>query len=174
MKTQTDFISIDGLRSDQKCIVCFKGISPTESGTVIESNNAYHGQCYKDRLKPKCGGCFQVNSVLQIDFKLNRTNYFNNIYLGQIIQSKSKQIQYKDHKFHLDCFKCNKCQSSLGGEKFLTKADEPYCLECFKSLFVVSCHQCFEPIRRLSKCTDINGLHYHGECLQLFYSTQEI
>ncbi len=47
-----------------KCLVCFKHVNSSEIDAVVEENNAYHGQCYKDRFKPRCSSCNLVLKFL--------------------------------------------------------------------------------------------------------------
>lgn len=55
-------------------------------------------------------------------------------------------VTYRDQPWHKDCFLCTSCKLQLSGQKFTSRDDFAYCLNCFCNLYAKKCASCTTPI----------------------------
>ncbi|XP_061685545.1 four and a half LIM domains protein 2-like isoform X2 [Syngnathoides biaculeatus] len=60
--------------------------------------------------------------------------------------------------------KCNQCEGSLYGQKFILNAEIPHCVKCYEKLFCNNCFACGQLIGCTSKDVSFKAQHWHGEC----------
>jgi len=53
----------------------------------------------------------------------------------------------KEKAFHLACFTCAECKSSLGGQAFIEKDGKQFCEKCYYNAFNPKCARCNETIK---------------------------
>ncbi|KAL0183912.1 hypothetical protein M9458_019608, partial [Cirrhinus mrigala] len=55
-------------------------------------------------------------------------------------------VTYHDQPWHKDCFLCTGCKQQLSGQRFTSRDDFAYCLNCFCNLYAKKCASCTTPI----------------------------
>lgn len=55
-------------------------------------------------------------------------------------------MNYRDQPWHKECFVCIGCKGQLAGQRFTSRDDFVYCLNCFCNLFAKKCASCTCPI----------------------------
>lgn len=55
-------------------------------------------------------------------------------------------VTYRDQPWHKDCFLCTSCKLQLSGQRFTSRDDFAYCLNCFCNLYAKKCASCTTPI----------------------------
>ncbi|KJH41066.1 PET domain protein [Dictyocaulus viviparus] len=120
-------------------------------------------------------GVGQVKEITKEFARLN-TNEVNDIrndITGTV--SKSVLIFAREYTFaeekswHFDHFACFKCDFRLGGHRYMTKNDQPHCIDCYMKYFAKSCNTCGHKIGADEKRLNYQEYHWHAkkECFQL-------
>uniref|UniRef100_A0A4W6EFV7 Four and a half LIM domains 5 n=1 Tax=Lates calcarifer TaxID=8187 RepID=A0A4W6EFV7_LATCA len=76
-------------------------------------------------------------------------------------------VTYQDKPWHRECFLCIGCRKQLSGQRFTSRENYPYCLECFSNLYAKKCVGCTKPItsESLAELSDKQGEDlWHSEC----------
>lgn len=70
--------------------------------------------------------------------------------------------------WHMKHFRCFDCDAQLGGQRYVTKEDMPYCCECFERRFSDFCVTCGGQIGVDQGQMTHGGLHWHAtvECFR--------
>lgn len=55
-------------------------------------------------------------------------------------------VTYREQPWHKDCFLCTSCKLQLTGQRFTSRDDFAYCLNCFCNLYAKKCASCTTPI----------------------------
>lgn len=55
-------------------------------------------------------------------------------------------VSYRDQPWHKECFVCIGCKVQLAAQRFTSRDDFAYCLNCFCNLFAKKCASCTTPI----------------------------
>lgn len=55
-------------------------------------------------------------------------------------------VTYNDKPWHRECFTCIGCKRQLAGQRFTSRENYSYCLECFSNLYAKKCVGCTKPI----------------------------
>lgn len=55
-------------------------------------------------------------------------------------------VTYQEKPWHRECFLCIGCRKQLSGQRFTSRENFPYCLECFSNLYAKKCVGCTKPI----------------------------
>lgn len=55
-------------------------------------------------------------------------------------------VTYHDQPWHKECFLCTGCEKQLAGQRFISKDEHPYCLECFSRRYAKKCVACTKSI----------------------------
>lgn len=61
-------------------------------------------------------------------------------------------VTYQEKPWHRECFLCISCRKQLSGQRFTTRENYPYCLECFSNLYAKKCVSCTKPITSEPPC----------------------
>ncbi|XP_064026404.1 four and a half LIM domains protein 5 isoform X3 [Pogoniulus pusillus] len=77
-------------------------------------------------------------------------------------------VSYHDQPWHKECFVCAGCQTQLCGQRFISKDDSPYCVDCFSKLYAKKCAACKKPITALGgpRFISFEERQWHGECFR--------
>uniref|UniRef100_A0A8B9KD02 Four and a half LIM domains 2b n=1 Tax=Astyanax mexicanus TaxID=7994 RepID=A0A8B9KD02_ASTMX len=118
-----------------KCYECKKTIMPG-SRKMEHKGNSWHETCFT------CQRCQQPIGTKSFIPKDN-TNYcvpcFEKQFALQCVQCKKPittgGVTYRDQPWHKDCFLCTGCKEQLSGQRFTSRDDFPYCLNCFCNLY---------------------------------------
>lgn len=87
-------------------------------------NKYYCGRHYADQLYPRCAGCDEVLCSFDIFFKF----MFQLIFANEYTFAEEKS-------WHFDHFACYKCDFKLGGSRYMTRDENPFCLDCYLKHF---------------------------------------
>uniref|UniRef100_H2L8X1 LIM zinc-binding domain-containing protein n=1 Tax=Oryzias latipes TaxID=8090 RepID=H2L8X1_ORYLA len=158
-----------------KCHACLKTIMP---GTkkMEHKGNSWHENCFI------CNHCQQTIGTKSF-VKKDNNNYcmscYERLFALQCIHCKKPittgGISYHDKPWHKECFVCTGCKLQLAGQRFTSRDDFAYCLECFCSLFAKKCISCNKPISGKTKKAlfDLQNLHDAARrvhpCMCAFY-----
>ncbi|CAD6192826.1 unnamed protein product [Caenorhabditis auriculariae] len=103
----------------------------------------YCGRHYADQLYPRCAGCDELIFANEYTFA-------------------------EEKSWHFDHFACYKCDFKLGGSRYMTRENNPYCLECYLTYFAKTCDTCQQKIGPDEKRLNYNDVHWHAveKCFQ--------
>ncbi|TRY89336.1 hypothetical protein DNTS_003605 [Danionella cerebrum] len=75
-------------------------------------------------------------------------------------------VTYHDKPWHRECFTCIGCKRQLAGQRFTSRENYPYCLDCFSNLYAKKCVGCTKPITSLAgaKYISFEERQWHSEC----------
>lgn len=106
-------------------------------------NKYYCGRHYADQLYPRCAGCDELIFANEYTFA-------------------------EEKSWHFDHFACYKCDFKLGGSRYMTRDDNPFCLDCYLKHFAKTCDTCQSKIGPDEKRLNYNDTHWHAEerCFQ--------
>ncbi|CAJ0584295.1 unnamed protein product, partial [Mesorhabditis spiculigera] len=101
----------------------------------------YCGRHFADQVYPRCAGCDEL------------------IFANEYTWAEEKS-------WHFDHFACFKCDLKLGGHRYMTKEEQPYCLDCFVQYFAKTCASCQKKIQPDEKRLNYEEIHWHAtvEC----------
>lgn len=129
-----------------KCNECKKTIMP---GTrkMEYKGNSWHETCFV------CSRCQQPIGTKSFIPKENQ-NFCVPCYEKQFamhcIQCKKAittgGVTYRDQPWHKECFLCTGCKKPLSGQRFTSRDEFAYCLNCFCDLYAKKCAACTTPI----------------------------
>lgn len=71
-------------------------------------------------------------------------------------------VTYQDKPWHRECFLCIGCKRQLSGQRFTSRENYPYCLECFSNLYAKKCVGCTKPITSESQLMFIHSFGSHS------------
>ncbi|XP_026511992.1 four and a half LIM domains protein 5 [Terrapene carolina triunguis] len=114
-------------------------------------------QCYSNEYSSKCFHCQKAI----MPGKITRTlRYFCEMMIT------TGGVTYHDQPWHKECFLCAGCKKQLSGQKFISKDDHPYCLDCFRKLYAKKCAACNKPITALggAKFISFEERQWHSDC----------
>lgn len=63
-------------------------------------------------------------------------------------------------------FSCRRCSSSLVGQRYILRDDQPYCKHCYEQLFAHTCVACKTPITTDYKDLSYRDMHWHDKCFK--------
>ncbi|CEF66756.1 Four and a half LIM domains protein 3 [Strongyloides ratti] len=130
-----------GKKWHEKCFCCLECKVPIGTKSFIPKNDdVYCATCYEDKFATKCKSCKKVITT--------------------------GGVTYKNEPYHRECFCCQNCRSSLAGQRFTSKDDQPYCANCYGELFAKRCVSCTKPITGIggSKFISFEDRNYHNDC----------
>ena len=78
----------------------------------------------------------------------------------------SKDMSYKDLHWHEDCFKCQKCKTSLVDKPFAAKNALIFCAGCYDAEFASRCDACGDTFRPGMKKMEYKTRKWHDKCFQ--------
>eukprot|EP00457_Paulinella_chromatophora_P002894 gb/GEZN01002899.1/.p1 GENE.gb/GEZN01002899.1/~~gb/GEZN01002899.1/.p1 ORF type:complete len:518 (+),score=121.26 gb/GEZN01002899.1/:29-1555(+) len=85
---------------------------------------------------------------------------------------EEQQFVGSERKFHLNCFKCHKCQLDLQGQPFFYKQDKLWCKPDYQQYFAPKCASCRQNIS--GKYLTVEGQVYHPEHFVCFVCQGEL
>ncbi|PKU31993.1 hypothetical protein llap_17703 [Limosa lapponica baueri] len=96
---------------------------------------------WRNRLLPRTSSCCVLNATL-MSIHLSASTARRPLCL--VITSGG--VTYHDQPWHKECFVCAGCKTQLSGQRFISKDDYPYCVDCFSKLYAKKCASCKKPI----------------------------
>ncbi|XP_078255812.1 four and a half LIM domains protein 2-like [Rhinoraja longicauda] len=152
--------------NSSKCFTCNKTIMPG-SRKMEYKGNSWHEICFA------CERCRQPIGTKPFILKENK-NYCVLCYEKQFAQhcSSCKKaittggVSYHDQPWHRECFLCTGCKMKLAGQRFTSRDDFPYCLDCFNNLYAKKCVACSQVIAGLgsTKYISFEDRQWHNDC----------
>ncbi|XP_062926122.1 four and a half LIM domains protein 2-like [Mobula hypostoma] len=149
-----------------KCFTCKKTIMPG-SRKVEYKGNIWHEACFV------CERCRQSIGTRTFITKENNS-YCVSCYEKQFAHSCSSckkpimtgGVSYHDRPWHRKCLLCTGCKMQLAGNRFTSRDDFPYCLDCFTKLYTKKCVACSQAIAGLgtSKYISFENCQCHNNC----------
>lgn len=100
----------------------------------IHQSKLYCGRHHSELLKPRCSKCDEI------------------IFTDECTEAEGKT-------WHMRHFCCTSCDRSLGGQRYIMREGDPYCIRCFESSFAEYCDACGDSIG-LDKGQMIYGKHH--------------
>ncbi|XP_071395740.1 four and a half LIM domains protein 2-like isoform X1 [Centroberyx affinis] len=151
-----------------KCHDCLKTIMPGKGSKKMEhKGNSWHENCFT------CHRCQQPIGTRTFVVK-ETNNYclpcYEKQFALQCIHCKKPitngGVTYRDQPWHKECFVCIGCKQQLSGQRFTSRDDFAYCLNCFCNLFAKKCASCTTPISGLggSKYISFEERQWHNDC----------
>jgi len=149
------------------CRCCKKSI---ESGSIcVYAERAgrhgfYHPQCFT------CVQCkeFLVNLIyFHKDDRLYCGRHHAELYkprctaCDEIIFS-DECTEAEGYSWHMDHFCCSNCQKRLGGERYVMRQNQPFCLTCFETMYAEYCDTCGERIETDQAQMAHESQHWHA------------
>uniref|UniRef100_A0AAX7V5H7 LIM zinc-binding domain-containing protein n=1 Tax=Astatotilapia calliptera TaxID=8154 RepID=A0AAX7V5H7_ASTCA len=129
-----------------KCHACLKNIMPG-SKKMEHKGNSWHESCFT------CNRCQQpigTRSFVQKDANNYCLPCYEKQFALQCVHCKKPittgGVNYHDQPWHKECFVCIGCKQQLAGQRFTSRDDFAYCLDCFCNLFAKKCAYCTTPI----------------------------
>lgn len=61
---------------------------------------------------------------------------------------------------------CHNCEKSLTGHRYILREENPFCIQCYESLFANTCEECKNPIGCDSKDLSYKERHWHEKCFK--------
>uniref|UniRef100_A0A4W5NZ09 Four and a half LIM domains 2 n=1 Tax=Hucho hucho TaxID=62062 RepID=A0A4W5NZ09_9TELE len=107
---------------------------------VLREENPYCVKCYESLYSNTCEDCKKP------------------------IGCNTRDLSYKDHHWHEECFQCFQCKRSLVDKPFSTKDDQLLCTECYSNEYSSKCHECKKTIMPGSRKMEHKGNSWHETC----------
>nr|XP_020494365.1 four and a half LIM domains protein 2-like isoform X2 [Labrus bergylta] len=107
---------------------------------IMKEDTQYCTKCYENLFANCCEGC------------------------SLAIGCNSKDLSYKDHHWHDQCFKCAKCSRSLVEKAFAAKDDLLLCTECYANDYSSKCTTCKKTVMPGSRKMEYKGNSWHETC----------
>lgn len=156
----------------ETCFLCHRCQQPIGTKSFIPKDSGYFCvPCFEKQYAYQCCACKKVGcGVLQCRLsphvahktrqrkkrkkekkeKKNKTSSFLSFCHLQAITTGG--VTYQEKPWHRECFLCISCRKQLSGQRFTTRENYPYCLECFSNLYAKKCVSCTKPITSESPC----------------------
>uniref|UniRef100_A0A158P9V9 Testin n=1 Tax=Angiostrongylus cantonensis TaxID=6313 RepID=A0A158P9V9_ANGCA len=106
----------------------------------------YCGRHFADQQYPRCAGCDELIFAREYTFA-------------------------EEKSWHFDHFACFKCDFRLGGHRYMTKNEQPHCIDCYMKYFARSCDTCGEKIGADEKRLNYQDYHWHAK-MECFHCRQ--
>ncbi|KAI1885357.1 hypothetical protein AGOR_G00219310 [Albula goreensis] len=149
-----------------RCYECKKTIMPG-SRKMEHKGNSWHETCFT------CHRCQQPIGTKSFIPK-DEFNYCVPCYEKQFAMQCvhcnkpiiSGGVTYHEQPWHKDCFLCTGCKQQLSGQRFTSRDDFAYCLNCFCNLYTKKCASCTSPISGMggSKYISFEERQWHNDC----------
>ncbi|XP_045544900.1 four and a half LIM domains protein 2 isoform X4 [Salmo salar] len=129
-----------------KCSTCKKTIMPG-SRKMDYKGNSWHETCF---LCHRCQQPIGTKSFIPKDNGYFCVSCFEKQFAYQCCACKKAittgGVTYNDKPWHRECFLCIGCKKQLSGQRFTSRENYPYCLDCFSNLYAKKCVGCTKPI----------------------------
>ncbi|CAH2252645.1 four and a half LIM domains 2 [Pelobates cultripes] len=149
-----------------KCFSCKATIMPGSRKMEYKGSN-WHETCFV------CQTCRQPighKHFIPKQSSIYCVSCYEKQYASQCKSCKkaitSGGISFQDQPWHSDCFMCTGCKRKLAGEKFTSREDMPYCMDCFGNLYAKKCTACAKPITAQggAKYISFEDCQWHSDC----------
>ena len=179
-KCQKSLINQKDIRRNNSKIVCFQCYhrdfapkceqcsEPISTGkTIIFNENKYHLDCFR------CNQCKQIINDQNVSV-MNSKCYCDQCYQKYFAPQCDKCLKtilnekftsFKGKSYHSDCFRCHYCNETIMENKFATKNENIYCIQCFEQNIAPKCVQCLQIIST-GTVTNYDNNQYHPECFR--------
>uniref|UniRef100_A0A3P9I2B4 LIM zinc-binding domain-containing protein n=1 Tax=Oryzias latipes TaxID=8090 RepID=A0A3P9I2B4_ORYLA len=145
-----------------KCITCKKTILPG-SRKMEYKGNSWHETCF---LCHRCQQPLGTKSFIPKENGYFCVPCFEKQFAYQCCACKKAittgGVTYQDKPWHRECFLCIGCKRQLSGQRFTSRENYPYCLECFSNLYAKKCVGCTKPITSESQLKVTQSLGSFG------------
>ncbi|XP_031814651.1 four and a half LIM domains protein 2 isoform X1 [Sarcophilus harrisii] len=129
-----------------KCSECKKTIMP---GTrkMEYRGNSWHETCF---ICHRCQQPIGTKSFIPKDDQNFCVPCYEKQFAMQCVQCKKAittgGVTYREQPWHKECFVCTECKKQLSGQRFTSRDEDAYCLNCFCNLYAKKCAGCTNPI----------------------------
>lgn len=149
-----------------KCQECKKAIIP---GTrkMEHKGNSWHETCF---ICHRCQQPMGTKSFVPKDDKNYCIPCYEKQFAMQCVQCKKAittgGVTYHDQPWHKECFLCTGCKKPLTGQRFTSRDEFAYCMDCFSNLYAKKCAGCTNPIVGLggTKYVSYEERQWHNDC----------
>ncbi|MGH0133287.1 UNVERIFIED_CONTAM: hypothetical protein FKN15_053707 [Acipenser sinensis] len=126
-----------------QCVQCKK----VGTRKMEHKGNSWHETCF---ICQRCQQPIGTKSFIPKDNQNYCVPCYEKQFAMQCVQCKKPittgGVTYRDQPWHKDCFLCTGCKNQLSGQRFTSRDDFPYCLNCFCNLYAKKCAGCTNPI----------------------------
>ncbi|CAF1314709.1 unnamed protein product [Rotaria sordida] len=105
----------------------------------------YCGRHHAELYKPRCTACDEI------------------IFSDECTEAEG-------YSWHMDHFSCSNCKKRLGGERYVMRQNQPFCLSCFETMYAEYCDTCGERIETDQAQMAHESQHWHAtdECFYCY------
>ncbi|CAF2479428.1 unnamed protein product [Rotaria sp. Silwood2] len=105
----------------------------------------YCGRHHAELYKPRCTACDEI------------------IFSDECTEAEG-------YSWHMDHFCCSNCKKRLGGERYVMRQNQPFCLNCFETMYAEYCDTCGERIETDQAQMAHESQHWHAtdECFYCY------
>lgn len=135
----------------ETCFLCHRCQQPIGTKSFIPKDAGYFCvPCFEKQFAYQCCACKKVRRPLGVlifsggRVRVSVTFVPFSSCLPQAITTGG--VTYQDKPWHRECFLCIGCRKQLSGQRFTSRENYPYCLDCFSDLFAKKCVGCTKPI----------------------------
>ncbi|KAG9336149.1 hypothetical protein JZ751_002496 [Albula glossodonta] len=129
-----------------KCATCKKTIMPG-ARKMEYKGNSWHETCF---MCHRCQQPIGTKSFIPKDSSYFCVACFEKQFAYQCCSCKKAittgGVTYHDKPWHRECFLCIGCKKQLAGQRFTSRENYPYCLDCFSNLYAKKCVGCTKAI----------------------------
>ncbi|CAF1238783.1 unnamed protein product [Rotaria magnacalcarata] len=97
----------------------------------------YCGRHHAELYKPRCTGCDEI------------------IFSDECTEAEG-------YSWHMDHFCCSNCKKRLGGERYVMRQSQSFCLNCFETMYAEYCDTCGERIETDQPQMAHESQHWHA------------
>ncbi|CAF3503960.1 unnamed protein product [Adineta steineri] len=97
----------------------------------------YCGRHHAELYKPRCTACDEI------------------IFSDECTEAEG-------YSWHMDHFCCSNCKKRLGGERYVMRQSQPFCLNCFETMYAEYCDTCGERIETDQAQMAHESQHWHA------------
>uniref|UniRef100_A0A8C4TB34 Four and a half LIM domains 5 n=1 Tax=Erpetoichthys calabaricus TaxID=27687 RepID=A0A8C4TB34_ERPCA len=150
-----------------RCFTCKKSIMLVSARKMEYKGNSWHETCF---LCHRCRQPIGTKSFIPKDNGYFCVPCFEKQFAHHCDCCKkvitTGGITYHDKPWHRECFLCTGCKKQLAGQRFTSRDDFPYCLDCFSNLYAKKCAGCAKAITSLAgaKYISFEERQWHSEC----------
>uniref|UniRef100_A0A0N5A3R6 Prickle-like protein 2 n=1 Tax=Parastrongyloides trichosuri TaxID=131310 RepID=A0A0N5A3R6_PARTI len=159
----------NNIKSSPKCQTC--NVSFKKNELAIKTNRFGNNNFWH----PKCFCCNHCDELL-VDLVYYK--YENNIYCGrhhaELFKprcSKCDELIFSNecteaegYVWHMKHFICANCDCQLGGQKYLMRDDQPFCVPCYNNSFnLITCNTCQKEIISDKPHITQSNFHWHAD-----------
>ncbi|KAG8444750.1 hypothetical protein GDO86_009791 [Hymenochirus boettgeri] len=158
-----------------KCVGCKSSIMP--GSRKMEYKGNWHETCFA------CQSCLKPignKPFISKEFSIYCMPCYEKQYASQCKSCRKAiitgGISVEEQPWHSECFVCTSCKKKLAGEKFTSRDECPYCMDCFASLYAKKCVTCTKPITAQSgaKFISFDDRQWHSDCFTCVKCTKSL